>query len=135
MSTLLERQIVEWLINGDQRAIGLLYDHYSETLYGVALNLVKDADLAQDVVQESFVKIWRKGNTYDPEKAKLFTWLLRITRNTAIDKLRSLGSKSDNEIQMDLSDVYKVGVEDFKPEFMDIQSNLNRLDPKYKEVL
>ncbi|MFM1878746.1 MAG: hypothetical protein RLZZ241_1612 [Bacteroidota bacterium] len=135
MGTLLERQIVEWLINGDEKAISLLYDHYAETLYGVALNVVKDEELAQDVVQESFVKIWRKGSTYDPEKAKLFTWLLRITRNTAIDKLRSLGSKSSNEIQMDLSDVYKVGVEDFRPEYMDVQKNLDRLDPKYKEVL
>jgi RNA polymerase sigma-70 factor (ECF subfamily) len=135
MSTLLEKHIVELLLQGDEKAISLLYEHYSDTLYGVAFKVVQDHDLAQDVLQESFIKIWRKGTTYDPVKAKLFTWLFRITRNTAIDKLRSLGTKTTNEIQMDVSDVYTLGVEDIKPEYLDVQKNLEKLDPKYHEVL
>lgn len=135
MSTLLENHIVELLLQGDEKAISLLYDHYGDTLYGVALKVVQDSELAQDVLQESFVKIWKKGITYDPGKAKLFTWLFRITRNTAIDKLRSLGTKQSSEIQMDVSDVYTLGVEDIRPEFLDVQKNLERLDPKYHEVL
>lgn len=135
MSTLLENRIVELLLQGDDKAISLLYDHYGDTLYGVALKVVQDPDLAQDVLQESFVKIWKKGGTYDPVKAKLFTWLFRITRNTAIDKLRGLGTKNNNEIQMDVSDVYTLGIEDIKPELLDVQKNLERLDSKYQEVL
>ena len=135
MSTLLEKHIVELLREGDEKAISLLYEHYGDTLYGVALKVVKDEELAQDVVQESFVKIWRKADTYDASKAKLFTWLFRITRNAAIDKLRSLSTKSDKEIQMDVSDVYTIGVEGINPELMDMQKHLERIEPKYQVVL
>ena len=86
MSALLENHIVELLHERNEKAISLLYENYSDTLYGVAYKVVKDEMLAQDVLQESFVKIWKKADSYDPSKAKLFTWLFRITRNTAIDK-------------------------------------------------
>src|SRR5690606_877642 len=104
MSILLENHIVELLQERNDKAISLLYEHYGDTLYGVAYKVVRDEELAQDVVQESFIKIWKKSDSYDPSKAKLFTWLFRITRNTAIDKLRSVNNKSDKEIQMDVSD-------------------------------
>ena len=135
MSTLLEKHIVELLQERDEKAISLLYDHYAETLYGVALKVVKDEDLAQDVVQESFVKIWKKSDTYDSAKAKLFTWLFRITRNTAIDKLRSVNTKSDKEIQIDVSDVYNLGEQSIRPEFIDVKKNLDKIEPKYRLVL
>ncbi len=135
MSTLLEKHIVELLLERDEKAISLLYDHYADTLYGVAYKVVKDEDLAQDIVQESFVKIWKKSDSYDASKAKLFTWLFRITRNTAIDKLRSINTKSDKEIQIDVSDVYNLGEQSIRPEFMDIKENLEKLEPKYRIVL
>ena len=135
MSTLLEKHIVELLREGNEKAISLLYEHYGDTLFGVALKVVRNEEVAQDVVQESFVKIWKKAHTYDSSKAKLFTWLFRITRNTAIDKLRSLGTKSDKEIQMDVSDVYNIGVEGLRPEHLDLQKHLGEIEPKYREVL
>ena len=135
MSQLLEKHIVELLLERDDKAISLLYDNYSDTLYGVAYKVVKDEDLAQDIVQESFVKIWKKADSYDPTKAKLFTWLFRITRNTAIDKLRSISTKSDKEIQIDVSDVYNLGVLTTRPEFMDVKAHLDKIEPKYKLVL
>jgi RNA polymerase sigma-70 factor (ECF subfamily) len=135
MSTLLEKHIVELLAERNEKAISLLYDNYSDTLFGVAYKVVKDEDVAQDVLQESFVKIWKKADSYDASKAKLFTWLFRITRNTAIDKLRSISTKSDKEIQIDVSDVYNLGVRGIIPELMDVQENLDKIEPKYKEVL
>ncbi len=135
MSTLLEKHIVELLKERDEKAISLLYDNYADTLLGVAYKVVKDGDLAQDVVQESFVKIWKKADSYDASKAKLFTWLFRITRNTAIDKLRSINTKSDKEIQIDVSDVYNLGVLTTRPEFMDVKEHLEKIEPKYKVVL
>ena len=97
--------------------------------------MVKDEDLAQDVLQESFVKIWKKSDSYDATKAKLFTWLFRITRNTAIDKLRSINTKSEKEIQIDVSNVYNVGIQSTRPELMDVRENLDKIDDKYQIVL
>ncbi|RIV47161.1 MULTISPECIES: RNA polymerase sigma factor [Flagellimonas] len=135
MSTLIERHIVSLLAEKDDKAISLLYENYGDTLFGVAYKVVKDEDLAQDVLQESFIKIWKKADSYDASKAKLFTWLFRITRNTAIDKLRSLNNKADKEVQIDASNVYKVGVKGIVPDHMDIQDNLDKIDPKYRIVL
>lgn len=135
MSALLEKHIIELLQERNDKAISLLYENYGDTLYGVALKVVRDEELAQDVLQESFVKIWKKSHTYDATKAKLFTWLFRITRNTAIDKLRSLSTKSDREIQMDVSDVYNVGIEGIRPEFLDVKENLDKIEFKYQVVL
>jgi RNA polymerase sigma-70 factor (ECF subfamily) len=135
MSVLLENHIIELLLERNDKAISLLYEHYGDTLLGVANKVVRDEELAQDVLQESFVKIWKKSDTYDPTKAKLFTWLFRITRNTAIDKLRSVNTKSDKEIQIDVSAVYKLGSEEVIPELMDVQDHLDKLDTKYQIVL
>ncbi|UII80564.1 RNA polymerase sigma factor [Flagellimonas sp. CMM7] len=135
MSTLIEKHIVSLLAERDDKAISLLYDNYGDTLFGVAYKVVRDEDLAQDVLQESFIKIWKKADSYDPSKAKLFTWLFRITRNTAIDKLRSVNNKSDKEVQIDVSDVYNLGVNGIRPEFMDVQDNLEKIETKYQVVL
>ena len=135
MSILLEKHIVELLQERNEKAISLLYEHYGDTLYGVAFKVVKDEELAQDVVQESFVKIWKKSDSYDAAKAKLFTWLFRITRNTAIDKLRSINTKSEKEIQIDVSNVYSVGIQSTQPELMDVRENLDKIDDKYQIVL
>ena len=135
MSTLLEKHIVELLQERDEKAISLLYDNYGDTLYGVAYKVVKNEALAQDVLQESFIKIWKKSDSYDASKAKLFTWLFRITRNTAIDKLRSVNTKADKEIQIDVSDVYNLGVEGIMPDLIDVKENLDKIEPKYKIVL
>ena len=135
MSTLLEKHIVELLQERNEKAISLLYEHYGDTLLGVANKVVRNEELAQDVLQESFVKIWKKSDSYDVSKANLFTWLFRITRNTAIDKLRSVNTKSDKEIQIDVSDVYNLGVNSTRPEFMDVRENLDKIEPKYQIVL
>ncbi len=135
MSTLIEKHIVSLLAEKDDKAISLLYDHYGDTLYGVAYKVVKDEDLAQDILQESFIKIWKKADSYDATKAKLFTWLFRITRNTAIDKLRSINNKMDKEVQIDVSDVYNLGVNGINPDFLDVQENLEKIEPKYRIVL
>lgn len=135
MSTLIERHIVSLLAEKDDKAISLLYENYGDTLFGVAYKVVKDEALAQDVLQESFIKIWKKADSYDASKAKLFTWLFRIVRNTSIDKLRSVNNKSDKEIQIDVSDVYNIGVKSINPEHLDIQENLDKIEDKYRIVL
>lgn len=135
MSQFLEAHIVELLKEGDERAMSLIYDNYADTLFGVAYKITKDEALAQDAVQESLVKIWKKSSNYDSKKAKLFTWLFRITRNTAIDKLRSANIRDGREVQIDVSNVYNLGTTSYKPEHLDIKGHVGGLDEKYQVVL
>mgnify|MGYP000347481902 CR=1 FL=1 len=90
----LEKQIVNLLQKSDKKAITLLYENYADALLGVIKKMISDDDTAQDVLQETFVKIWRYSKKYDSSKAKLFTWLYRIAYNSAIDKVRSQKNKS-----------------------------------------
>ena len=73
---------------GDAHSFSIIYDKYSDSLYGLILKIVKQDDLAQDILQECFLKIWDKIDTYNPEKGTLFTWMLNICRNKSIDSLR-----------------------------------------------
>lgn len=68
-----------------------LYDNYSGALLGVVGAIVPDHEIARDVLQEVFVNIWRKIESYDPIKGRLFTWMMNVARNAAIDKIRSKG--------------------------------------------
>jgi len=131
----IEKQIVTLLQNSDKKAISLLYENYADALFGVIKKIISDDDTAQDVLQESFVKIWRYAKKYDPSKAKLFTWLYRIAYNTAIDKVRSQKNKKSNEVQMESSSVYKVTSNELNQDVLDIKKHLSSLDEKYQIVI
>lgn len=135
MISTIEKEIVSLLERGDKKAIQLLYENYADALYGVIKKIITDEDTAQDVLQESFVKIWRYSKKYDASKAKLFTWLYRIAYNTAIDKVRSLKNKNNSEIQIEVSSVYKITSNELNQDVLDIKEHLNTLDDKYKVVL
>jgi RNA polymerase sigma-70 factor (ECF subfamily) len=89
-----EQELVALLQQRDNRAFSYLYDNYAGALNGVILPIVKDEETANDVLQEIFVNVWKKIEFYDPLKGRLFTWLLNIARNAAIDKVRSKGFKN-----------------------------------------
>ena len=84
-----EEVLVARLGQHDEQAFQWLYDQYSAALYGVVLKIVKDDEHAKDLLQDIFVKIWKNLDSYDAQKGRLFTWLLNVARNTAIDSLRS----------------------------------------------
>jgi len=131
----IEQHIIELLKAQDERAIGLLYDHYADALFGVAIKVTKDEVLAQDVLQESFVKIWKNAHKYDASKARLFTWLFRVVQNTAIDAVRSRQRKTTKEIQIEESNVYSIPSTTFAIEHLDIASHAGGLEDKYRVVI
>ena len=73
---------------GDQEAIGRLYDRHQGTMYGLAMRITNDAGLAQDVVQEAMLGVWRNAARFDPNRAKARTWILALVHHRAIDALR-----------------------------------------------
>ena len=84
-----ESELVLRLKNRDKGAMSYLYDNYSAALMGVTSRIIKDEDISQEVLQDVFMKIWNKIDQYDASKGRFFTWMMNLTRNTAIDKLRS----------------------------------------------
>ena len=135
MKPFIEQHIIELLKAQDERAIGLLYDHYADALFGVAIKVTKDEVLAQDVLQESFVKIWKNAHKYDANKARLFTWLFRVVQNTAIDAVRSRQRKTTKEIQIEDSNVYSIPGTKLAIEHLDIASHASGLEDKYRVVI
>lgn len=87
--TYTEQELVALLKQRAQPAFSYLYDHYSAALNSIIVNIVADTNIAADVLQEVFVKVWRQIEQYDPEKGRLFTWMHKIARSTAIDLVRS----------------------------------------------
>jgi RNA polymerase sigma-70 factor (ECF subfamily) len=93
-----EEELVQLLKQKGREAFNYLYRQYSAVLYGVIFKVINDEQTAQDVLQEAFVKIWNNVGQYDPQKGRLYTWMLNIARNAAIDKLRSRGEIMKSKI-------------------------------------
>ncbi len=117
-----EGELLQLLINRDKRCIEILYDNYSSVLYGVIHRIVKSNAIAEDVLQEVFLKIWNKYGQYDPSKSSLTTWLLGICRNLAIEKMRS---KEFTENYKNLLNAKSIGKTDI----------VNELEPEYKQII
>ncbi len=92
-----EAELVGLLKERRQSAFSYLYDNYSGALYNVVLAIVPDRDIASDVLQEVFVKIWKQCESYDSSKGRLFTWMMNIARNASIDMLRSKGYQNSQQ--------------------------------------
>jgi len=83
--------------NKNEKAFEELYGMYSESMQGVIYNIVKDHDIAQEVMQDVFIKAWHKSDSYSSKKGRFFTWLINISRNAAIDKTRSKSFKNNSK--------------------------------------
>ena len=81
--------MIRLLTQRDTSALDYLYDHYSSALYSIILRIIRKEDMAEEVLQDVFLKIWDRIASYDSSKGRLFTWMLNIARNQAIDKTRS----------------------------------------------
>lgn len=104
--TALETEIIELLSAKNQRGITLLYEHYSPALYNIILRIVQSEAIAEETLQDAYLKIWDNFSKYDPDKGRLFTWMVRICRNLAIDKVRSSQFKKGNRTETMPDSVY-----------------------------
>ena len=98
--------------NRDNKAFAYLYDNYASALYSIILQIVSDGELANDVLQEVFVNIWRRIEQYDAVKGRLFTWMMNVARNAAIDTLRSKSYQNSRKNQSIRENVDTIQVTD-----------------------
>ena len=133
-----ESQIISYLHKKDKQAINLVFTNYKNALFGVIVKIVGDESIAEDVLQDSLVKIWRFGPKFDPEKGRLFTWLINICRNTAIDKTRLKSFQSNQKIP-NPSEVVGISPStqsyEQKTDAIGLKEVIKQLDPKYQKLL
>ncbi|SFW12923.1 RNA polymerase sigma-70 factor, ECF subfamily [Sinomicrobium oceani] len=81
--------LITQLCQGNEKAFERIYELYSRSIYGIIFSIIRDEEVSEEILQDVFLKIWHEASSYDPEKGRFFTWILNITRNASIDKLRS----------------------------------------------
>ncbi|MEM1324958.1 MAG: sigma-70 family RNA polymerase sigma factor [Bacteroidota bacterium] len=131
-----QQDIIARLQAKDKQAMSELYDNYSGALYGLLLRLTKEEGMAQDLLQETFIKIWKYIDRYDAAKGSLFTWMARIARNTALNTLQSKSNRQQQSLRpitneetdktfLEYTNVNKIG----------LKGLVAQLDEKYSTVI
>lgn len=133
-----ETTLVNALKSKNREAFTYLYDNYSNALFGVINRILQSEEIANDVLQEVFVKIWKNMEFYSREKGSLFTWMLNIARNTAIDEVRSKGYK--NETQNQTIEDYVTNIDSkesvqAKVDHIGLKEVINKLKPEHKILI
>ncbi|MGC1481089.1 MAG: sigma-70 family RNA polymerase sigma factor [Chthoniobacterales bacterium] len=83
-----DQELIRRLANGDETAVGELYDRFSRPLYSMVHRILRNPADAEEIVQDVFVSLWKNADTFDGNRSSPFTWLVTIARNKSIDRLR-----------------------------------------------
>lgn len=133
----LEQTIIKFQ-QKDEKAFETLYNMYSDSMHGTIYNIVRDYSIADEVMQDVFIKAWHKADTYSSKKGRFFTWILNIARNAAIDKTRS---KNFKKTKQNLNSDFFVDILetsdslDDKTDAIGIKNFVTKLGQKCKEVI
>jgi RNA polymerase sigma factor (sigma-70 family) len=136
--SLSEEELVLALRQREKIAIEALYDMYSSSLFGVIVRIVNDNALAEDILQDTFVKIWNSFSSYSTEKGRLFTWMVNIARNLSIDKIRSKDFKNqgkNQELENNVTFIDEQRNTAYKPELLGVKELVEGLKPEQKSIL
>ncbi len=128
----LEKQIAR-LAEGDISALGDLYEESKAAIYGLALSIIKNPQDAEDIMQNTYLKIYQSSLSYQP-RGRPLAWILKITRNLALDKLRSMASK---ELPLD-SEIIADRDSDFSEAALDrlvLSTVLNKLSEEERQIV
>lgn len=117
----------------DERALSYLYDKYSGAIYSVILKMIRDEGKAQDLLQETFMTVWDKVESYDADKGRFYTWVYRIAKNKTLNVLR----KTDPLIQTEDFSVHsnKEDVISIDPEYLELNGAVTQLEAHHKEAI
>lgn len=121
----------------DERGFHYLYENYSAALYGVILKIVQSREGAEEIIQDTFVKIWNSIGQYDKVKGRLYTWMINIARNTALDYIKSKSFQNDLKNQSLPDFVYNdtnLSVSG-EQDFIGFSKILDNLDADKKELI
>ncbi|MBF9223305.1 sigma-70 family RNA polymerase sigma factor [Hymenobacter sp. BT662] len=132
-----EHELVQRLLARDERALGQLYEQYARNLFTVILRVVQDEAMAQDVLQEGLLKVWLSIGSYEATRGRLFTWMVRVCCNQAIDALRSPRHRfhRGNPSLEAAGAHYSPAPTAFYPEHIGVRELIVQLKPRQREVM
>lgn len=136
--TLSENDLVQALRQKDKIGAEALYDMYSGSLYGIIFRIVQHEEIAEDLLQDTFVKIWNSFSLYDPAKGRLFTWMVNVARNLSIDKIRSKdfrNSSKNQDIENTVNVIDEQRSTEINPDLIGVKELVKLLKPEQKSVL
>jgi RNA polymerase sigma-70 factor, ECF subfamily len=133
-------ELVERLQRRDPQALAELYDRYGRLAYSLIVRVVRDGALAEDLVQETFLRVWNRAQGFDAQRGALGPWLLAVARNRAIDYLRSASGRERNALELEEVDhpsLYTDMERDIlaSDKARMIRAALEKLAPKQREVI
>lgn len=129
-----DHKIIELIKSRDEKGLSVMYDNYANPLFGIIVRIVRDNGLAEEILQQTFMKAWNKAGSYDTDKSALFTWLSVIARNAAIDKKR-LKSFENRQKTSDIADVDISGSNQIQENNLDVERLMSKLEDKYKIIV
>ena len=131
-----EQELISYLKERNDFAFSYLYDNYSGALFSVIINIVPDKEIAGDVLQEVYINIYRKIDTYDAGKSRLYTWMLNIARNEAIDTIRSKGYRNSQQNREVTEAVYEqAGSVQQNIDRIGLRKLLEKIKPEYRDLI
>ncbi|WP_400193977.1 RNA polymerase sigma factor [Hymenobacter sp. B81] len=131
-----ETDLVQRLYARDEAAMTLFYDCYGRTLFHFIVRIVRNPLVAEDVLQESMVKIWFAFGRYDAKRGRLFTWALNVCRNQALDTLRTQAQRlADRTGDLSAATGLLPAEPTFVPDHCDVRACLHHLRPAYRRII
>jgi RNA polymerase sigma-70 factor (ECF subfamily) len=119
----------------DKKAFENLYDKYSGALSNIILKIVNKKEVAEDVLQESFIKIWKNIDKFDEEKSTIFTWMLNICKNSSIDALRKQNSRPSIQTDTENVSVDRLNSVEKNVDLIGVKNSLKYLTPEQSLVI
>jgi RNA polymerase sigma-70 factor (ECF subfamily) len=135
---LTEEELILALKKMDRAAMNDLYKMYSDSLYRIISTLIQIEEVAQDILQETFIKIWKTFSQYDPSKGKLYTWMARLAKNLSIDYLRSsnhrrcVANEDLSILTQQIDEKFQIS---YNPETIGVKDMIRVLDEDQKVAL
>lgn len=119
----------------DEAALAVLYAEYSTPVYSLAMFVLRNTVLAQEVMQDTFMKVWKNPHAYDPAKGQFSSWLLTVTRHTAIDRLRHEIRQSGKVVPLDEHVIVEADEALFAIEGDQLHAVMEELPPDQRTVI
>lgn len=139
MRDLTDEELLGRLARGEQKALSELYDRYSRPVYSTGMRLLGDASLAEDLVQDVFLRVWRRAETYEPSRGRFSTWLYGISRNRAFDLHRRQRARPLSDGPEGLERKSAISTPELDPQARvdgwDVAQALSSLPSQYREIL